>query len=175
LNEVKEKKKPLTRHGQSHLAEEHEWLARTERPNVLQKISNAAAEGDRSENAEYIYGKKRLREIDRRLRYLDRLLKDAQIILQTELKGEKVCFGSTVEVEDLDGNSFKWTIVGEGESEYHLCGVSWKSPVAKALWGKEVGDEIIIRRPAGNLEVEIVGIVFGEFPAENIRDYKFNV
>ena len=96
-----EKSKPLTRHGQAHLADEHEWLARTERPRVLSQVTNAAAEGDRSENAEYIYGKKRMREIDRRLRYLDKLLKDAKIVDQTTLSGERVCFGANVHVEDL--------------------------------------------------------------------------
>lgn len=169
------KSKPLTRHGQAYLAEEHEWLARTERPRVLQKISNAAAEGDRSENAEYIYGKKRLREIDSRLRYLDKLLKDAKIVDQNTITGDRVCFGATVVVEDIDGNQKTWTLVGEGESEFHEFGISWKSPVAKSLWGKEEGEEIIIKRPAGNLEVEILEIKFGVFTASSIRDYKFSV
>jgi len=169
------KQKPLTMHGQAYLADEHEWLAKTERPNVLTKIANAAAEGDRSENAEYIYGKKRLREIDRRLRYLDRLLTDAQIIDQTKLSGSKVSFGSTVVVEDLDGNSFSWTIVGEGETEFHDLGISWVSPVAKALWGKQLGQLVTIHRPKGDLEVEIIDIKFGVYPAKNVRDYKFSI
>lgn len=168
-----EKSKPLTRHGQAHLADEHEWLARTERPRVLSQVTNAAAEGDRSENAEYIYGKKRMREIDRRLRYLDKLLKDAKIVDQTTLFGERVCFGANVHVEDLDGNSSVWTLVGEGEPEYHKHGISWKSPVGRALWGKEVGELVTINRPAGKLEVEIIDITFDVIPADSIRDFKF--
>lgn len=168
-----EKAKPLTRHGQAHLADEHEWLARTERPRVLSQVTNAAAEGDRSENAEYIYGKKRMREIDRRLRYLDRLLKDAKIVDQAALSGERVCFGANVHVEDLDGNCSVWTLVGEGEPEYHKYGISWKSPVGRALWGKEVGELVTINRPAGKLEVEIIDITFEVIPADSIRDFKF--
>lgn len=164
--------KPLTKHGQACLADEHEWLARTERPKVLQKTTNAAAEGDRSENAEYIYGKKRLREIDKRLRYLDKLLDGAKIIDQESLKSHLVCFGSTVLVTDYEGRKLRWTIVGEGEAEYHQNGVSWKSPVAKALWGKECGETCVIRRPIGELEVEIDEIIFEVKPATLSFDYK---
>lgn len=165
--------KPLTRYGQSKLAEEHEWLARHERPKVLKKISDAAAEGDRSENAEYIYGKKRLREIDKRLRYLDRILTDAKIVDQTELKGEVVCFGATVTCETESGDTSQWMIVGEGETEYQHKAVSWRSPVAKALWGKKVGDLALIKRPRGDLEVEIIEIEFLVDPKPLAFDFKF--
>jgi len=157
--------KPVTKLGHSKMADEHEFLARTERPKVLDGIQIAAAEGDRSENAEYIYGRKRLRELDRRLRYLDALLKDTQIIDQDKLSGERVIFGSTVVVLTEQGEKKKYTIVGEGETEFHQSGVSWKSPVAKALLGKKVGDSVTIHRPAGDIEVDIEALIFGTFKA----------
>ncbi|MEI8025398.1 MAG: GreA/GreB family elongation factor [Pseudomonadota bacterium] len=157
--------KPVTKLGHSKMADEHEFLARTERPKVLEGIQIAAAEGDRSENAEYIYGRKRLRELDRRLRYLDALLKDTQIIDQDKISGERVIFGSTVVVLTEQGEKKKYTIVGEGETEFHQSAVSWKSPVAKALLGKKVGDSVTIYRPAGDIEVEIEELIFGTFEA----------
>ena len=166
--------KPLTLHGHAYLADEHEWLSKNERPRVLNMISTAAAEGDRSENAEYIYGKKRLREIDRRLRYLNKLLTDAKIIDQLSLSGNRVCFGSTVYVSDASGNRYNWTIVGEGESDYHEMGISWKSPVAKALWAKRIGEVVNLIRPKDEMEVEIVDVKFGVYPAKDIRVFKFD-
>jgi len=157
--------KPVTKLGHGKMADEHEFLARTERPKVLEGIQIAAAEGDRSENAEYIYGRKRLRELDRRLRYLDALLKDTQIIDQDRLSGQRVIFGSTVVILTEQGDKKKYTIVGEGETEFHQSGVSWKSPVAKALLGKKVGDAVTIHRPAGDIEVEIEELLFGTFEA----------
>lgn len=152
--------KPMTREGFNVLADEHEWLARTERPKVVEGVRNAAAEGDRSENAEYIYGKKRLREIDKRLRYLDSILKDVQIIDPDTLRGDKVCVGSTVTVLDEDGEEKIWTIVGDGEADYKKKSISWKSPVAKVLLGKRVGDVVIAIRPAGEIEFEITDLHF---------------
>ncbi len=157
---IKNLTKPMTRLGHGKLAEEHDVLARTERPKVLEGIQIAAAEGDRSENAEYIYGRKRLREMDRRLRYLDGLLKDVQIIDPSKLTGDRVLFGSTVTVREEDGAEKQFTIVGEGETEFYVDGVSWKAPVAKALLGKRVGDLVTIYRPKGDLEVEIAQVKF---------------
>ena len=153
-------KKPLTRLGHTKLAEEHEWIRSLERPKTVAGIATAAAEGDRSENAEYIYGKKKLRELDRRLRYLDSVLKEAQVIDQTTLSGSKVCFGSTVTVETENGETKKWTIVGEGEADHNEGSISWKSPVALGLMGKNLGDIVIIRRPAGDIELEVVDLHF---------------
>jgi transcription elongation factor GreB len=154
--------KPMTRGGFTILADEHEWLARTERPRVLAAIQVAAAEGDRSENAEYIYGRKRLRELDKRLRYLDSLLTDVQIIDIEFLRGSKVCVGSTVTVVDEDGETKVWTIVGEGEADHRNATISWKSPVAKALIGKAVGDTVLAPRPKGDVELEIIDLHFGK-------------
>jgi len=157
--------KPMTRLGHSKLADEHDFLARRERPKVLEGIQVAAAEGDRSENAEYIYGRKRLRELDKRLRYIDGLLKNAQVFDQSQVSITKVSFGSTVRVLDELEKEKIFTVVGEGETEFHRHGVSWKSPVAKALFGKSVGEIATIHRPAGEIEVEILEIKNGVFPS----------
>jgi transcription elongation factor GreB len=154
-------KSKLTKPGHQRLTAEREELARVTRPRVVKGIADAAAEGDRSENAEYIYGKKHLREIDKRLAYLGGLLKDVQIVELSSLSGEKVCFASTVVVLDQDDVIRKWTIVGDGEADYREGTISYKSPVARALMGKEVGDVVEIERPKGMAEVEIVGLLFG--------------
>ena len=162
MNELNKNKieKPMTKLGFNRLADEHEWLARTERPKVVHGIQVAAAEGDRSENAEYIYGKKRLRELDKRLRYLDSLLKDVQIIDPDLLKGNQVCVGSTVTVIDDSDKQKIYTIVGEGEADHKDRSISWKSPVAKALLGKKVGDTVFIEIPAGEVDLEILDLHF---------------
>lgn len=153
--------KPMTRDGFTLLAAEHDELLLVERPKVVQGIATAAAEGDRSENAEYIYGKKRLRELDKRLRYLGGLLKDVKLVDPQLLEGTKVCFGSTVKIRDEDGKEREYTIVGEGESDHVKGGISYKSPVARALIGKHLGDFVVAQRPAGEIELEILGLKFG--------------
>ncbi len=152
-------KKPLTRKGFERLAAEHDELLLVERLKVVNAVQVAAAEGDRSENAEYIYGKKRLREIDKRLRYLGGLLKDIKLVDPEYLEGPKVCFGSTVTVTDENGLARTYTIVGEGEADGNA--ISWLSPVAKALLGKKVGDVVLVRRPAGEIEFEVSDLHFG--------------
>lgn len=155
-------KKPLTLPGYRLLLDEFEQLSKVERPRVVIGVTNAAAEGDRSENAEYIYGKKRLREIDKRLQYLSSLLGDVEIVDPASLSGEKVCFGSTVVfVEDGSPAKKRWQIVGEGESDTKNGTISWKSPMARALMGKRVGDVVTVERPAGEIEVEVVELWFG--------------
>lgn len=153
---------PMTKVGYRRLLAERDELLRVTRPKVVRGITDAAAEGDRSENAEYIYGKKRLREIDKRLQYLSKLLKDVTTVETSDLSGKKVCFGSTVVVLDEGGREKKWTIVGDGESDHKELTISYKSPVARALLGKEVGDVVEIEVPKGTSEYEIVGLFFGE-------------
>lgn len=153
-------KRPLTRAGYARLATEHDELLLVERPKVVLGISIAAAEGDRSENAEYIYGKKRLRELDKRLRYLGFLLKDVKVCDPEYLGGDQVCFGCTVTVVDEDGSEKEYTLVGEGEAEHREAQISYKSPVALALMGKRVGDVVTAYRPAGDMELEIVDLKF---------------
>ena len=155
-------KNPMTRAGYKKLVAEYEHLTKVERPQVVKGVSDAAAEGDRSENAEYIYGKKKMREIDKRLKYLGQLLKDVEVIDVDNLRGTKVCVGATVVVMDEEEEIKKWTIVGDGEADARDGTISYKAPVAKALLGKEVGDAVTIYRPKGEMEVEITGLYFGD-------------
>jgi transcription elongation factor GreB len=152
------KKRPITRVGFQVLAQEHDQLLLEERPKILQGIQIAAAEGDRSENAEYIYGRKRLRELDKRLRYLGKLLKDIVIVDPEKISSEKVCFGSTVTLMDEEGRERIYSLVGEGESDLIKHGISCLSPMAKALMGKKEGDLVVVHRPAGEIELEVLKI-----------------
>lgn len=149
-------RKPLTRKGQKILSEEHENLLKKERPKLLESIQRSAAEGDRSENAEYIYGKKKLRELDYRIRYLNRLLDKAQIVFPHS--NQYIQFGNYFEVTDESSNKKRWIIVGEGETGFYDGGVSWKSVMGKALLGKKLGDVVIVKRPLGEIELEITKI-----------------
>jgi transcription elongation factor GreB len=154
-------KNPMTKAGYQRLLAECDELLRVTRPKVVKGVSDAAAEGDRSENAEYIYGKKRLREIDKRLQYLSHLLKDVETVETSQLSGTQVCFGATVVIIDDEGHEKKWTIVGDGESDHKELTISWKSPVGRALLGKNVGDIVEIERPKGTHNFEVVGLYFG--------------
>jgi transcription elongation factor GreB len=152
--------KLMTKPGYLALHKELEQLVNVERPKVLQGIQDAAAEGDRSENAEYIYGRKRLREMDKRIQYINRLFDGVRVIDPTELKGDRVAFGATVLVEDSEGKKHRWTIIGEGEIGVIGETISWKSPVGKALHGKRVGDFVDVSRPIGDTTFEILGLEF---------------
>ena len=147
----------MTPEGARKLSEEMARL-RSERPKVVQDVADAAAQGDRSENAEYIYGKKKLREIDRRMYFLTHRLKDAVVVDPKEQRGDKVFFGATVEVDDEDGGRSTFFIVGEDESDGSQGKISYKSPVGRALIGKRLGDVITVRRPSGEVELEIVAV-----------------
>lgn len=148
----------LTPQGHTRLREELSQLLKAERPQVVQAVSEAAAMGDRSENAEYIYGKKRLREIDRRIRFLQKRLERIEIIDPEELSCEKVAFGLWVEVENNEGNVNSYQIVGPDEIDPNQNKITFSSPLGKALLGKEVGDEVSFRAPSGIQEFEIVSI-----------------
>lgn len=150
--------RPITPEGYARLEAELQRLWHQERPAVVREVSDAAALGDRSENAEYIYGKKRLREIDRRVRYLSNLLERLQVVDPRSVRSERVAFGATVEVEDEDGRSSVYQIVGEDEVDAKNRRISAKSPVGQALWGKKVGDDALVLRPAGELELVITRI-----------------
>jgi transcription elongation factor GreB len=157
-----EQKKPMTRKGYERLKQEMEHTMRVTRPKVVKGIAEAAAEGDRSENAEYIYGKKHLREIDKRLQYLSQILGASRIVHENTLAGDVVCFGSTVILEEETGKRKKWILVGEGESDAKEGTIAWNSPLGLALLGKKVGDLVEVDRPSGTMEVQIIGLVFGE-------------
>lgn len=151
----------ITPEGARKLTEELQHLRSVERPRTVQEVADAAAQGDRSENAEYIYGKKRLREIDRRLNYLAKRLDKAVLVDPKQQKGDKVFFGATVEIEDESGTRSTYVIVGEDETDSARGRISWRSPVGRALLGKRAGDAVLVRRPAGETEIEIVSVRYG--------------
>lgn len=155
-------KPKFSKRGYQRLRTEFDQLSFTERPKVVQNVSNAAAEGDRSENAEYIYGKKRLREIDRRLQYLSRLLKDPEIIDRAKVSTSEVSFGSKVTVLDEDGKEKSWTIVGEGEADFKERTISCEAPVARALLGKKVGDIVEVELDTKTTSFEVKAIAVGD-------------
>jgi transcription elongation factor GreB len=143
----------ITPAGHKKLVDEVERLLKVERPRVVREVADAAAQGDRSENAEYIYGKKRLREIDSRLRFLQKRIDQAAVIDPSTVSGDKVAFGAWVTLEDEDGHEKRWQLVGEDEGEPSEGRISWKSPLARAMMGKREGDAFVFKRPDGR-EVE---------------------
>jgi transcription elongation factor GreB len=125
---------------------------------VVQDVTEAAAQGDRSENAEYIYGKKKLREIDRRIHWLTKRLERATVV-EPRTDGSKVAFfGAYVEVEDEDGGRTTYRIVGEDEIDLDKGQISWRSPLGRSLLKRREGDAVVFRRPSGETEVTIVSI-----------------
>lgn len=150
----------ITPIGHNRLVNELHELLRVERPEITKLIQWAASNGDRSENADYLYGRRRLREIDRRIRFLTSRIDDAVIVDPIQTKSDKVQFGATVTVSDEDGNEKTYTIVGVDEVDTSKGHLSWKSPIGSALLGKTQGDEATIRTPQGETVVEIVKISY---------------
>jgi transcription elongation factor GreB len=149
----------ITRAGAERLHQELVTLLKRDRPRVTAEVSAAAAQGDRSENAEYIYGKKKLREIDRRIRFLQRRLDTSTVVDPREQTDRsKVYFGATVSLEDEDGAALTYQIVGPDELDTKGGRISIDSPVGKALLGKRVGDTITVFRPRGEVELTVLGI-----------------
>lgn len=155
-----EKKNYITPHGHQKLVNELEQLLRIERPEVTNLVQWAASNGDRSENADYIYGKRRLREIDRRIRFLSSRLDAAQIVDPCKTQSEKIQFGATVKVLNDGGITKIFTIVGVDEVDTAKGRISWQSPIGKNLIGKSQGEEVIIKVPAGEMVYEIVSIKY---------------
>ncbi|MFU2089216.1 transcription elongation factor GreB [Avibacterium avium] len=139
----------ITRDGWNTLDQELKFLWKEERPKVTQAVSDAAALGDRSENAEYIYGKRRLREIDRRVRFLTKRLEVLQIVDYHPRQEGKVFFGAWVMLENEQGEEYQYRIVGSDEFDPAKNWISIDSPVARALIGKEVDDEVKVNTPSG--------------------------
>lgn len=142
------------------MRDEYAKLFHDERPKLVETVQWAASNGDRSENADYIYGKRRLREIDRRLRFLSDRLEKALVVDPKKQKGKIVLFGATVTVIHEDGKEATYQIVGEDEWDVSMGKISWRSPMAKALLGKKEGDEAVIKKPAGEEVVEIEKVEF---------------
>ena len=152
----------LTKNGFMHLREELNYLLKVDRPRVVKDVSWAASNGDRSENGDYIYGKKRLRQIDSRVKYLLTAIEDSKIIdpLEQENK-DKVFFGATVEYENLNTNQInKIQIVGVPEVDPKENKISWLSPLSKAILGKKVGEIVSYESPSGQKEIEIMSIIY---------------
>jgi transcription elongation factor GreB len=155
----------ITPQGLSRIRAEYDELLGTERPKLVETITWAAANGDRSENGDYIYGRKRLREIDRRLGYLGKVLKTAKVVdPAAQSSRDQVRFGATVELADEDDNRRTLTIVGDDETDASAGRIGWSAPVSRALIGAKVGDERIVRLPAGEKSYEIVEI---NYPSAN--------
>lgn len=148
----------ITPEGQKRLSDELSYLWKVKRPQVTQAVAEAAAMGDRSENAEYIYGKKQLRQIDSRIRFLSKRLDALIVVDRTPADVSKVFFGAWVEIEDDDGTLHTYRIVGPDEIDPERNFISVDSPMAKALLRKEEGDEIVVNRPNGATAFVLVAI-----------------
>lgn len=150
--------RPITPSGFKRYQEELHELWHVERPKIVQEVSDAAAQGDRSENAEYIYGKRKLREIDRRIRFLSELMDKLVVVDPKDMSGDRVKFGATITVEDEEGEERVYQIVGEDEVDGKAGRISMASPIGKALLNKRSGESVLVVRPAGELALEIVAI-----------------
>lgn len=148
----------ITQEGYRRLEEESHYLWNVKRPEVTEALKVAAAEGDRSENAEYIYRKKQLGEIDRRLRFLGNRLDVLTMVSQCPPANGKVYFGCWVTLEDEDGNETRYRIVGADEWDIERGEISVDSPMAKALMGKLLDDEVLVKRPKGDMWFTVVDI-----------------
>ena len=153
----------ITPAGLARLRTEYDALFGEERPRLVETISWAAANGDRSENGDYIYGRKRLREIDRRLSYLAKVMKAAKVVdpAAQPTRGE-VRFGATVELADEADQRRIVTIVGDDESDAATGQIGWNAPIARALRGAKVGDERTVRLPSGEKSYEVMAISYPE-------------
>ena len=151
----------ITPAGFAKIRAEYEQLFGTERPKLVDTIAWAAGNGDRSENGDYIYGRKRLREIDRRLSYLAKVMKQAKVVdPAAQVERDVVRFGATVELADEQDARRTLTLVGEDESDADAGRVSWAAPIARALVGAHVGDERIVRLPSGEKSYEVIAIAY---------------
>jgi len=150
----------LTPEGAKKLAAELNQLASVERPRIVLEVQEAAAQGDRSENAEYIYGKKRMREIDRRIRFLTKRLDGAVVVIQEEGAHLEVRFGARVQVVDENEKKSSYLIVGPDEANPAEGRISFQSPLGHALMKRKVGDVVTVQRPLGEIDLEVVAIEY---------------
>ncbi|MDB5406930.1 MAG: transcription elongation factor GreB [Rhodospirillales bacterium] len=153
----------MTPAGFRHMQEERQQLTRVERPKVVEIVSWAAGNGDRSENGDYIYGKRRLHEIDRRIRFLTKRLESAVVVDPAQQKNhEQVFFGATVTYENARGEEHDVTLVGIDEADMEQGKISWISPIARALLKAREGDVVEVRTPAGPEAIEVVRIRYSD-------------
>jgi transcription elongation factor GreB len=153
----------MTPRSHRHLQDELRQLVRVERPKVVETVAWAAGNGDRSENGDYIYGKRRLREIDRRIRFLTKRLESAEVVDPRQQKRlDQVFFGATVTYATEDGAKTTITIVGIDEADFARGQVSWVSPIARALTKAHKGDTVELRTPGGIEQIEVLEIRYGD-------------
>ncbi len=151
----------MTPTGFAALQDELNRLYRDDRPKVVEIVTWAAGNGDRSENGDYLYGKKRLREIDRRLRYLTKRLESAEVVdPKKQQKLEKVFFGATVTYARADGTEHSVTLVGPDEADVSKGKISWLSPVARALMKSQAGDMVEMKTAAGSENLEVISVSY---------------
>lgn len=154
----------ITPEGFKRLQQELQDLKTRVRPHYTEVVAWAASNGDRSENADYHYGKRKLREIDRRLRYLSKSLDTAEIVEYTKNTSGQVFFGATVTIRDEDDSLKTYTIVGTNEVDFERGRISWISPIANALFKAREGDFVQFRSPKGLREIEVVEISYAPHP-----------
>ncbi len=154
---------PITPAGLSALKARYDHLLGTERPEIVEIVSWAAGNGDRSENGDYLYGRKRMREIDRELSYLAKVMKHARVVDPAQQPDKsRVFFGATVTIADEDDEERVLTIVGDKEQDAGKGLVGWSTPIARALRGAAVGDLKTVRLPGGEKEWEVIAISYPE-------------
>ncbi|WP_415034172.1 transcription elongation factor GreB [Azonexus sp.] len=155
----------ITPAGHARLKAELEELVKRERPRIVDVVAWAASNGDRSENGDYIYGKRRLREIDRRIRFLTKRLDIAEVVDPLRQgNNDQVFFGATVTIGDAQGQEQTYSIVGIDEADASLGRISWISPLARALIKAREGDGIRFQSPAGVREIEILEVRYENLP-----------
>lgn len=152
----------ITPEGFRRIAAEHERIWTVSRPRVVAEVEAAAALGDRSENAEYVYGKKKLRELDRRLRELSERMDSLTVVQPRPHPSGRAYFGAWVTLEHEDGSERRYRLVGPDEFDVEAGLISVDAPLGRALLGKREGDVVQVRRPAGTVEITIVGIDWEE-------------
>ncbi|MGE4411365.1 MAG: transcription elongation factor GreB [Sphingomonadales bacterium] len=160
---MQEKTNYITPQGFAALRSEYDRLLGDERPKIVEIVSWAAGNGDRSENGDYLYGRKRMREIDGQLRRLAKKMKDAKIVDPTQQPDkDRVFFGATVTIADEDDNHRTVTLVGNDETDTNAGRIGWGAPLSRALRGARIGDLRTVRLPAGEKEYEVMAIRYPE-------------
>jgi transcription elongation factor GreB len=158
---VEQRPNYITPAGYATLRAEYEQLFGTERPALVETIAWAAGNGDRSENGDYIYGRKRLREIDRRLGWLSKRMKAAKVVDPAQAQDRtRIWFGATVTIADEDDVERVLTLVGDDEAEAGAGRIGWNAPIARALRGATVGDLRRVTLPAGEKEYEVIAVIY---------------
>ena len=164
----------ITPSGLQRLKDEHRFLLTRERPAVTQVVAWAASNGDRSENADYQYGKRRLREIDRRIRFLTKRIDAAEVVdperPRTGKSATLVFFGATVRYATAAGTERTVSIVGVDEVDLHRNHISWVSPLARALMKKGPGDRVVLHAPGGTEHLQILDVYYERIPVEQFRE-----